>query len=157
MAEAAAYIAANQAMNDHLENNLGVTNQGLRVNMQHGFRDPDDLATKDKDIISKLCYMVRRIRGGQAATKRVTADIEEDLKRTAMWCRYNNMTRRPLDLQLATKAAIDDLHYWSAQLQDSSDSSSVEKFNDKGDMRAWFEKIQQYLGDKKGASGVPLE
>ena len=88
-----AYLQVHQGMSDYPQNVLGVVNQTLRYNIiSNGFRDPAQLVTKNKDFAHNLCQNIRKNAGGQAASRSVTAELEEQLEGTVWWIKYRYQT-----------------------------------------------------------------
>ena len=96
MAANAAYIVANQAMHDYLEDVLEVGNGGLRLNlMRGGFRSPAMLVTKKRDFVHSVCTNIRKSGGpGPQGPRNISAELEENMEKCAVWCKYKNLTSR---------------------------------------------------------------
>jgi hypothetical protein len=156
MAANAAYIVANQGMHDYLEDVLDVDNAALRLNlMRGGFRSPAALVTKKKDFVHSVCTNIRKS-GGLAGPRNIGAELEENLEKFVLWCRYRYLTQRNLAFAEATMVSLDAISIWCDQLQKDPDPLSVDKFTDGIDRRQWFESIQNYLGLIRGAAKLPL-
>ncbi len=86
MAAQAAYLVANQEMDDYLQDTLDVDSARLRYNlMKAGFRLPTKLAAANQDkFIYRLCTNIRKGEG-TAAAKNIGAELEEELQRFQTW------------------------------------------------------------------------
>jgi hypothetical protein len=157
MAAQAAYLVANQEMDDYLQDTLDVDSARLRYNlMKAGFRLPTKLAAANQDkFIYRLCTNIRKGEG-TAAAKNIGAELEEELQRFQTWCMYRHLTQRDFDYAEATLDNLADTSAWITQLPPDPSDTQVAPFEDRGDRRVWFEGIRNYLGQKKGASGLPI-
>jgi hypothetical protein len=155
-AAAAAYVTANQGMSDYLRTTLEVDSPRLRLNlMKGGFRLPTRLAAKDDKFIYQLCNNIRK-GDGNSVTRNIGAELQENLQKFQTWCMYRNIIQRDFDYDQATLANLSDTAAWKTQLPPDPTDTQVGPFEDRGDRRVWFEAIRNYLGQKKGASGMPI-
>ena len=146
-------------MSDYLQNVLGVVNQTLRYNIvSNGFRDPAQLVTKNKDFVHNLCQNIRKNAGGQAASRSITAELEEMLEGTVWWIKYRYQTDRNQSLIEATVDQVTAIMLWRQELVDRGDPdpTDVPKYTDRTQVREWFEAIHAFLEQKCGMSGFPI-
>lgn len=154
----AALCNNNPDMNAYLQNVMGVVTQGVRGNiLNNGFRVPATLATKKQDWVQHLCMNVRKNGLGNATTRNLSVEVEENLKKFQMWCVFRTICQRPLDYADATMDQLDSLWAWHDQSQETPLASTLSGFNDKSDKRVWFEAFDNRLKLTKGASGLPID
>ena len=101
-ADAAALCLMFAPMSDYLENTLGVDNVIMRSRLiRSGFKLPDTVATKKTTWVKSVCYTIRK-QTGNAVTKEISMELEENLDWFVKWCIYMYLTQRQLDLAEAT-------------------------------------------------------
>ncbi len=145
-------------INQFLEHRVGVTNANMRDRIARaGHSDLVSLVKKEPDFANKVCAVVRKSTGGNAANKDVSVNVEEGLGMLILYARYMYMVQRTLDFGLATLDNLDDIGSWFNQLGKNQPTGKVEAFPDNDNMKAWFESIIGHLRNKIGMSGVPLE
>ncbi len=150
-------LPENQPMNRHLEDHLGIDNNYLRANIiRSGFNTASRLINMRSTIVGKIATNVRKMPSGTTGQKHVTVEVEEDLERTAIFSRYTFVTQRQMDFQFATKENLNTLFDWYVQQAEDPSTDTVSKFSDSSNKREWFESIQNYLSEKKGAIKMPL-
>ena len=148
-------MAANMQL--YMDQVLGINNVGMRNKLENaGFRNLASLVKKDTKFAHYACQSVRKSGTGQAASRDVTMEMEENLGRLVLYSRYRYIVQRPLDYASATLANLEVVDDWFNQLEDDPSEDTVPAFTDGANKKQWFENITAYLGIKKGKSGVPL-
>ncbi len=134
MAAQAAYLVANQEMDDYLQDTLDVDSARLRYHwMKAGFRRPTKLVAANQDkFIYRLCTNIRKGEG-TAAAKNTGAELEEELQRFQTWCMYRHLTQRDFDYAEATLDNLADTSAWITQLSPDPSDTQVDPLADRGD------------------------
>ena len=146
------------AMDNYLNQILGVNQAVTRTRIiQNGFHSLASLTRRDVKHASKVCSVVRKITTGPAVARIVSVTTEDNLGNLTRYARYRYITQRPMDFADATLNNLDELGYWSTQLEGSKPTSNdLAPFTDGANKKVWFETIKSHLQVMIGDSGMPL-
>jgi len=142
--------------NEWLIHRAGVGVAAMRTKLRNfGFDDLDELVVEKKEYITSVCLQVRKS-DGQPDSKEVPIPVERWMNKALVLNRYHYITQRTMDWYGLTRAHMNALHSWFTQLQKDPDGSLVATFSSNLNKRRWFESINQYLGNKKGAAATNI-
>ena len=150
-------MAANIAtVEEHLEQVIGVTNQGMRNKLvANGFTDFDALVRMKKSDVKDTCLAIRKT-AGRAASGEVSMVIQRRLEMLVSHVHCMHITNRTFNFNTAALDESQLVSTWMDQLDEDPDESTVQVHKDNLIKRVWFESINTFLASKKGSSGMPI-
>ena len=90
------------AMNQYLEDHLGVSHAPMRLNIQDsGFGTLTDLTRERPPFAKDVCNQVRKMTGGTAASKNIPMHVERGMRKLIIYARYCYLVQRDLTFRLA--------------------------------------------------------
>ena len=105
-------------INGFLHTTIGVVNVNMRDRIAAaGYTTLAILVKKEHVFAKKVCAVVRRSTGGNAANKDVSVNVEEYMGKLILLARYIYMVQRTLDFTLATLDNLDSIESWYRQLE----------------------------------------
>ena len=155
-------MAANNPANmeQFLELGLGIENAGMIERIQAaGYTTINGVLRKPLDFADKVCNVVRKGTGGNAANKDISVPVQEEMKFSMLIFKYQYMVRRPEDFDLVIDPENrEDMGAWCTQNKAASDSlvDNVLTYTSGINVQKWFESMESYLTIKVGPSGMPL-
>ena len=151
----AAAAAPANPMDQFLEVDLGIDNQGMRDKIRAaGFVSLDALVKKPTGFAHKACQSIRKSTTGPAASRDVTMTTEEKLAQLVLYSRLRYILQKPMAFVHATDDNLELVDDWYNQLEDDPPETSVANFTDSSNKKQWFESITGYLAIKKGKTSL---
>ncbi len=112
-------------MEDYLIERLDVFNNTLRNRiLDEGFEDMESLVQKDEDWVKDACTSVRKS-GGADATRRITANLRQNLIALVYWARLMYLLQRPYDYLEATVPLIHKAYEWFTNRKADDEPAAV--------------------------------
>ncbi len=151
----AAAIVIND-MEDYLIERLDVLNNTLRNRiLDEGFEDMESLVQKDEDWVKDACTSVRKS-GGADATRRITANLRQNMIALVYWARLMYLLQRPYDYLEATVPLIHKAYEWFTSRKADDEPAAVQTYSETVNKRDWFQSMENYLACTTGSAGVPI-
>ena len=124
--------------------------------MSQGFTTLDAIALKG-DVMQwckDISITLRRQPGRQSFE--MTDQLQKILGHIALWAKHTYMTDRDQDHHMVNTDEVDAVAAWALSLDLEESPPFPTKFKDPSNMRHLQDEIRNYLGRKKGPSGLPL-
>ena len=88
------------AMNQYLEDHLGVSHAPMRLNIQDsGFGTLTDLTRERPPFAKDVCNQVRKMTGGTATSKNIPMHVERGMRKLIIYARYCYLVQRDLTIE----------------------------------------------------------